>query len=161
MLAFLLQGATLGFSAAVSPGGFQAFLFAQTAQGGFRRAWPSAFAPLISDGPIIALVLIVLTQAPTGLLRGLHIAGGLFLLYLAWGALRSFQSYSASSVPAPTTTGRSLGKAVVTNGLSPGPYISGVWWLARFCCGLGMRGPCKGWRFSMVLTRRWWGHCWR
>ena len=122
MLAFFLQGAVLGFSAAVSPGAFQAYLLAQTVQHGLRRTLPSALAPLLSDGPIIALVLLALTQAPGWLLRALQIAGGLFVLYLAWGAYQAFRHPPTLAAP-PSTAGRSLLKAVVTNALSPGPWL--------------------------------------
>jgi threonine/homoserine/homoserine lactone efflux protein len=114
-----LQGAALGFSAAASPGPFQAYLLSQALQLGWRRAWPAAFAPLLSDGPIIALVVLLLTQAPAGLLRGLQVAGGVFLLYLAWGAVRRLRAVT----PAPASTQHSLLKAVVANLLSPGPWI--------------------------------------
>lgn len=123
MLIYFLQGATLGFSAAASPGAFQAYLLSQTIQHGLRRTLLSACAPLISDGPIIALVLFLLTQAPAWFLRGLQIVGGLFVLYLAWGAFRSFQAAVGTS-PVPVTLARqSLLKAVLANALSPGPYI--------------------------------------
>ncbi len=87
-MSYLLQGLVLGFSAAASPGSFQAYLIAQSIQNGWRRAWPAMFAPLVSDGPIVALVLLVLLAVPHWLVRGLRLAGGLFLLYLAWNVLR-------------------------------------------------------------------------
>lgn len=114
-----LQGAALGFSAAASPGPFQAYLMSQALQLGWRRAWPAAFAPLLSDGPIIALVALVLTQAPAGLLRALQLAGGVFLLYLAWGAVKRLRT----ATPAPASAQQGLLKAVMTNALSPGPWI--------------------------------------
>lgn len=123
MLASLAQGATLGFSAAVSPGPFQAYLLAQTMQHGLRRTLLSACAPLLSDAPIIFVVLLVLTQAPSGFLRLLQIAGGIFLVYLAYGAWQTFRTYSVSTAPAPASAGQSLLKATLTNALSPGPWL--------------------------------------
>ena len=75
-------------------------------------------APLISDGPIIFLVLVILTQLPAVFLRALQIVGGLFLLYLAKEAFVAPTS-SASSARPP----RSFVDAVLMNFLSPGPYI--------------------------------------
>ncbi len=114
-----LQGAALGFSAAASPGPFQAYLMSQALQLGWRRAWPAAFAPLLSDGPIIALVTLVLTQAPAGLLRGLQVAGGVFLLYLAWGAVTRLRA----ATPTPASAQQGVFKAALANVLSPGPWI--------------------------------------
>ena len=64
MLAYLLQGLGYGFAAAVQPGPFQTYVMSQALERGWRRALPAALAPLISDGPIIALTLLVLTRLP-------------------------------------------------------------------------------------------------
>lgn len=66
MLAYLLQGLSLGLSAMASPGPFQAFIISRTIHNGWQRALPAVLAPLISDGPIIALMVLVLTQMPPG-----------------------------------------------------------------------------------------------
>jgi threonine/homoserine/homoserine lactone efflux protein len=122
VLALFLQGLGYGFSAATQPGPFQTFVISHTLQRGWRRALPVSLAPLISDGPIIALMLLVLSQVPPWLIRGLHIVGGLFVLYLAWGAYRSWRQDEAAPVEtAPSQQG--LLKAAATNALSPGPYI--------------------------------------
>lgn len=84
---------------------------------------PAAFAPLISDGPILILVLLVLTRLPIWFVAVLQIGGGLFLLYLAWGAyhaVRSAGGLAAKELPPP---GSSVLKAALTNFLSPNPYI--------------------------------------
>jgi len=116
------QGAALGFSAAASPGPFQAFLLAQAVRLGGWRALPAALAPLASDGPIIAAVLLALSRAPAWLLRGLHVAGGLFLLWLARGALRAASPARAGEA-APAGAGAGFARAVAMNALSPGPWI--------------------------------------
>jgi threonine/homoserine/homoserine lactone efflux protein len=115
------QGAALGLSAATSPGPFQAFLLAQAVRLGALRALPAALAPLVSDGPIIAAVLLALSRAPEWLLRGLQVAGGLFLLFLAQGTLRA-AAPAGPSGPAPRGGGGFL-RAVTMNALSPGPWI--------------------------------------
>lgn len=121
-MVFFLQGLTLGFSASVAPGPFQAYLLTQALKLGPRRALPLAIVPLLSDGPIVTLVLIALSQMPSGLLRGLQIAGGAFLLYLAWSA---FQAARAAAAPASTgvTAQRSLGQGVLMNLLNPNPWL--------------------------------------
>lgn len=121
LFGFLLQGATLGFSAAVSPGPLQAFLVSQTLARGWRKTVLTAFVPLVTDGPVIVVVLFLLSRTPDWLLRGLDLVGGLFLLYLAYGAFRTFQTYDESAVAPPP--GGTFWRAALTNILSPSPWI--------------------------------------
>ena len=83
MLVYLTQGLLLGGMAAAQPGPFQAYLLSQTLKNGWRRTMWAAFAPLLSDGPIVILVVLILTQTPDWFLTLLRVAGGGFLLYLA------------------------------------------------------------------------------
>jgi len=123
MAGYLLTGISLGFYAAVSPGPFQAFLLAQALKNGWRRTLPASLAPLFSDGPIVALVLLVLTQTPDWLLSGLRLAGGVFILYLAWGALSAARSPVSPAARPPDSGSGNLGKAVLMNILNPNPYL--------------------------------------
>ena len=123
MLAFFLQGLTLGFAAGAQPGPFQTYLISQTLSQGWRRAWIAAFAPLVSDGPIVALVLLVLSQVPDWFQRVLQIAGGLFVLYLAWGAYKAWQNSTPDAGSVSQTGPRNLLRAAMMNALSPGPYL--------------------------------------
>jgi len=123
MFAYMLQGFLLGFPAAATPGPLQAFYLSQTMRAGWKKTLPSALAPLISDGPIILLVLFVLTRTPEVFLSGLRVAGGLFILYLAYGAFVQFR-HQDHAQPVSLDAGRQgLLKAVVTNLLNPNPYI--------------------------------------
>jgi threonine/homoserine/homoserine lactone efflux protein len=123
MLAYAIQGLGYGFVAAVQPGPFQAYVISQALSHGWRRALPMALAPLVSDGPIIALVLLVLSQVPDSLQRFLYIAGGLFILYLARGAFIAWRDFDPAASPTTTGSQQSLLKAAAMNLLSPGPYI--------------------------------------
>jgi threonine/homoserine/homoserine lactone efflux protein len=138
VLTYLILGATYGFAAVVSPGPTQTYLVAQTLAHGWRRALPGAFAPLLSDGPIIALVLLVLAHMPPVLLQVLRVAGGLFLFWLAWGAWRTWRANRLEDPVAAPSGRRSLWQATVINLLNPGPYVG--WTLVM--------GPLllKGWR---------------
>jgi threonine/homoserine/homoserine lactone efflux protein len=124
VLSYLLQGVGYGFAGAVQPGPFQTYIISQALDKGWRRAWPVALAPLISDGPIIVLVLVVLSQVPAWLVRFLYIAGGLFVLYLAVRAYGKWRSFDAEE-EAVTSSSRQQGlwKAAMMNMLSPGPYM--------------------------------------
>ncbi len=123
MIVYLLQGAGLGFMGASQPGPFQAFIISQTLQLGWRRSLRAALAPLLSDGPIIVLVLLVLHQVPEFLQRSLFIAGGLFLLLLAWRAWDNWRLQPRDDATGGTISDRTLLKATAMNFLSPGPYI--------------------------------------
>jgi len=123
MLSFLIQGLTLGFAAGAQPGPFQTYLISQTLSQGWRRAWIAAFAPLLSDGPIVALVLLVLSQVPDWFQRVLQIVGGLFVLYLAWNAFKAWQTFRPDEGSTPQNGPQSLLRAAMMNALSPGPYL--------------------------------------
>lgn len=127
MFSLWLQGLVLGATAAAQPGPFQAFLLSLITRGGWRSALPAAFAPLISDGPILILVVLILTRMPGWALSMLQIAGGAFLLYLAWGAWRSFRRGVDVVVDGtPVVVGdvrTNVLKAALMNFLSPSPYI--------------------------------------
>ena len=123
MSIFIIQGLALGFTAAVQPGPFMAYLITQTLSQGFRRTWIAAFAPLISDGPIITLALLVLVQMPEWLKRGLNIASGLFILYLAWSSFRQWRNFVSPEESVQTGNKQNMLKAAMMNALSPMPYI--------------------------------------
>ena len=138
----LAQGALLGFTAAASPGPFQAYALAQGARHG-RRAAVLALAPLASDAPIVAACLTLLTQAPQPLLRGLAVVGGAWLLTLGIHGLRARPPAPGTSAAAPAPA-RSFAAAAVMNAFSPGPWI---FWTA-------VSGPILvgAWRASAVAA---------
>jgi len=140
MVSYLLLGATFGFVAVVQPGPMQAYLLAQAAGHGTRRTLPAAFAPLLSDIPVVTLSLLLLSRLPARFILGLRAAGGAFVLYLAWQSFRAWRRRSGKSPSAPHTAARGLFQAVAVNLLSPNPWIA--WSLVL--------GPLllKGWRES-------------
>ena len=123
MLINFLQGFTLAIAAAITPGPFQAFLLSQAVKNGWKRTIPAALSPLLSDGPIIALVLFILTQTPQWFLDGLRIVGGLFILYLGRKAFLSMKVGDAPIKPSLDAGRQSLFKAAGLNILNPNPYI--------------------------------------
>lgn len=123
MLIYLVQGIGYGFAAAVQPGPFQTYIISQTLHSGWRRTLPAAFAPLVSDGPIIVLAIVVLSQVPDWFERVLYVAGGLFILFLAFNAFRGWHDFDPGAGERNQSNGRSLFKAAMMNALNPGPYI--------------------------------------
>ncbi len=139
MLPYLTWGIGYGFAAAVQPGPLQAYLISRTLRDGWRRTLPAVLAPLLTDGPIIVLVLLVLSRVPDWWLQAMRFAGGAFILYLALGILRAWRGRTAQEAVAPAGR-RSLFQAAGINLLNPGPYV--YWSLVT--------GPIllKGWRES-------------
>jgi threonine/homoserine/homoserine lactone efflux protein len=124
MIPYLLLGATYAFAAAVQPGPFQTFLVSSTLTHGWRRTVPAVVAPILSDIPVISLVLLVLTHVPPLVAQLLRLSGGLFLLYLAARAFVAFRTYRAPTVGRASDTTRTVLQAAVVNLLNPNPYLS-------------------------------------
>jgi threonine/homoserine/homoserine lactone efflux protein len=123
MTGYLLMGITYGFAAAAQPGPLQTFFISRTLSSGWARTIPASFAPLLTDGPIAALALLVLTAVPLWFEEVLRVAGGLFLLYLAYGSFRSWREYRHGG-HAPSSSGaQNLWQAVIVNALNPAPYL--------------------------------------
>ncbi len=141
MNTYLIQGLGYGLAAAAQPGPFQTYLISQTLTKDWRRTLPAALAPLISDGPIIMLAVLILNRFPAGWQNVLYVIGGLFVLYLSWGALKTWQTLNERDPDPEESTGSVL-KAALMNALSPGPYL--FWGLVT--------GPIlvAGWRESPI-----------
>ena len=142
MWSYLMLGVVYGFAAAMQPGAFQTYLFSQTVRNGWRRTLPIAFAPLLSDGPVIIFILLVLSHLPFGWLPVLCFAGGIFVLFLALGTLRGWQDYDAQYLTATSTGPQHVFQAVFVNLLNPAAYL--FWSFVT--------GPLliKGWKESPV-----------
>jgi len=123
MLTFLTIGIVYAFTAIAQPGPYQTFVVSQALASGWRRTWPAAFAPILSDIPIAALVLIILVQVPKMFVSGLQLGGGVFLLYLASASFMAWRSFDPDEKPPVHSGARSLLKAALINLLNPNPYI--------------------------------------
>jgi threonine/homoserine/homoserine lactone efflux protein len=123
LLTYLVQGITLGFSAVAFPGPLQAFLLNQTLANGWRKTLPAALAPLISDGPIILVMVFVLSQTPAWFLQLIQILGGIFLLYLAYGAWKGYRGFTPDGPQRKAGEKLNMLKAALINASGPGPYI--------------------------------------
>lgn len=123
MINYLIFGITYAFACVVQPGPFQAFLFSQSITNGWRKTLPLVFAPLISDLPVIILVLLVLTNMPGDVLRVIQCFGGLFLLYLAYNAYKTWRKFDMNVNP-EVHQRHNFFKAALINLLNPNPYLS-------------------------------------
>jgi threonine/homoserine/homoserine lactone efflux protein len=123
MFECILIGSGFAFAAAVMPGPLQAFLLSSVAQKGWKRTLPASFAPLISDGPVALLVLLVLNRVPEAMSRVLQAAGGVFLVYLAWASFRQWRQQTATGLETRDSAPRTLVQAVIVNLLNPNVYL--------------------------------------
>ena len=141
MWIYILQGVGFGMVAASQPGPFLTYLISQSLINGWRRTLPAALAPLLSDGPIIVLCVLALSQVPAGMEKALYAVSGAFILYLAFGSYTSWR-HSFATVMVESTARQGVWKAALMNVLNPGPYI--FWTLVS--------GPIlvSGWRESPV-----------
>lgn len=123
MWPYITVGIGFAFAAAFQPGPTQAFLISETLSRGWRRTLPACFFPLISDPPIFVITLLVLSRIPENLVRFLHLAGALFLFFLAVGTWRTWRSFDATRPPDTTSRHSSLRKAALVNFLNPNPWL--------------------------------------
>lgn len=118
---YSLSGLLLGLSAALTPGPLFLLVVSQSLRRGLRAGMQVALAPLLTDLPIFLASLWLarsLNQQP-GWLALINLAGGLFLLYLAWETFRS----RPAAEPGRATALPPWLQGVVTNGLNPHPYL--------------------------------------
>ena len=123
MLESILFSSSYAFACAIQPGPLQAFLLSQVAHKGWRRTLPAAFSPILSDGPIAVLVLLVLRRLPVGVERFLQAAGGFLLLYLAWAAFSQTRTRTGEPRIREDSAPRTVLQAAAVNILNPNPYL--------------------------------------
>ncbi len=123
MLIYFLQGLALALPSTISPSPFKIFLISQALEKGARRTLPAVLAPLITDGPIIVLVMLVLTQTPEWFLTALRLVGGLYLFYLAARMLLNLRRSGTALQASAQATRQSLAQAIVINVFNPNPYL--------------------------------------
>ena len=138
-LAFLGAGLVLGLAAGFSPGPLLAMVIAQTLRHGFGEGVKVAFAPVITDVPIILVATFGLAGiAGRGPVLGVvSLAGGLFLAFLAYESLRTGGLEVSADPQAP----RSLATGALVNALSPHPYL---FWLTVGAPTV-LKGLDQGW----------------
>jgi len=111
----------MGLTAGFSPGPLSTLVITQTLRHGLKEGVKVAVAPLMTDLPIIAASLLLLSRAAhnENILGVISLAGGVYVLYLAVETFR----IRGFELPDETVAPRSLMKGVMTNFLSPSPYL--------------------------------------
>jgi len=123
MLSIIARGMSLGFAAGSIPGPLHTFLINETLLRGWRGSLPIVFTPLVSDIPIILLMVVVLDNLPADAVRGLQVVGGVFIFSLAWGAWRQAGRVEQLTASAANLPRFAFGRALMLNWLNPAPYI--------------------------------------
>jgi threonine/homoserine/homoserine lactone efflux protein len=91
--------------------------------GGWKRGAIVAIAPLISDIPLIIVILVLLNQIPNFALRAISLIGGVYVIYLAWKLFQAWKSPPFNQLEAKVNFPQNLMRAVLVNYSSPGPYM--------------------------------------
>lgn len=135
MIGAFVTGLVLGLSCGLAPGPLLTLVLTQSLRHGAREGFKVALTPLITDLPMILTAAVLAAQLGTlrPMLGLVSIAGGVFVLYLAWESLRPQPDLGIAEGTAPN----SWLCGVVTNLLSPYPWL---FWLT-----VGATTLAKGW----------------
>lgn len=121
MLEIVSAAIVYGLAAGLGPGPLLTLVITQTLRHGAREGMKTAMAPLISDGPIIALLLVFIGQlARVKPVVGAVAFGG--ALYLLWLAYEGWTAKPPDATPS-TAPPRSFIKGALVNLLNPNPYL--------------------------------------
>jgi threonine/homoserine/homoserine lactone efflux protein len=123
MFEYIFIGGGFAFAAAIQPGPLQAFLLSSVARKGWRRTLPASLSPLISDGPVALFTLLVLNRISEAMSRTLQAAGGVFLIYLAWGSYKQWKRQTTIGPETNDSVPHTLVQAATVNILNPNPYL--------------------------------------
>jgi threonine/homoserine/homoserine lactone efflux protein len=121
MISFILVGMVLGLSAGLAPGPLLTLVVSETLRHGSGSGLRVAFAPLLTDLPIVALSLVFLARLADfqPVLGVVSLGGAGFVAFLA---IQNMRVQGMSDVEPPAAA-RSLTKGIVANFLSPYPYL--------------------------------------
>jgi threonine/homoserine/homoserine lactone efflux protein len=120
-MTFLISGALFGLAAGLSPGPLLTLVISETLKHSRKEGIIIASTPVLTDVPVILLSVFILKKL-SGFkfaLGGISILGGFFIAYLAY---ESFTIKRIGFDPQHIKI-QSLEKGIITNMLSPHPYL--------------------------------------
>ncbi len=121
MIDYLTIGIILGLSAGITPGPLLTLVISETLRHDVTSGIKVALAPVLSDLPIILLTVFLfskLTHFHT-VVGIISLAGGLFIFWMGIESIR----ITGVAVDLKEVRIRSIAKGVLTNVLSPYPYL--------------------------------------
>jgi threonine/homoserine/homoserine lactone efflux protein len=118
---FFVTGILLGLSAGIAPGPLLTLVISETVRHNKKAGILAALAPVITDFPIILISLFVLSKLSdfNAVLGTISFLGALFISYLAYENI----TVKGINVSERERDVKSLKKGVITNFLSPHPYL--------------------------------------
>lgn len=126
MLNFMTQGVGFGFAAGTSFGALHSLLMNVTLQQGWRQGLLIVLSPLLTDAPIILLMLLIRERLPATANQMIAIIGGVIVLRFAWLMWRQFWHYVPPNMeinPNTQLSRETLLKGILVNFFNPAPYI--------------------------------------
>jgi len=124
-LEFLISGVIFGLAVGTSPGPLLALVFSETLKHRRREGIKIAISPLITDLPIVLLVLLILSNLIkySFVIGAISLFGACYLIYLGFENLR----VKISVFDVESTKEDALKRGILANFLNPNPYL---FWLS-------------------------------
>jgi len=125
MLEYLVSGALFGLAGGFGPGPLMTLVITETLQNGSREGFKVAVAPLITDGPIMVVTLLLMDRlADAGMILGIvSLVGAVVVFRMGIDTARA----AAPSLTAGEAPRHALVRGAIVNALNPHPY---VFWIA-------------------------------
>jgi threonine/homoserine/homoserine lactone efflux protein len=139
---FLISGILFGLVAGIFPGPLLTLVISETVKHNRKEGMIVACAPILTDLPIVLLSIFVLSKlANFNLILGiLSILGASFIIYLAYESI----TMKGIELNLQKIKAQSLRRGVITNFLSPNPYL---FWIT-----VGAPTVLKGYKISLLSS---------
>ena len=124
MIEVIVAAGVFGLSGGLSPGPLLTLVVSETLARGRNAGFAIAMSPLITDGPAIAMAVLLLNRIENSdhALGIISIAGGALLTTYGIAGLRG-STLEVEEAAANRRLWASLGKGVSVNFLNPNPYL--------------------------------------
>ena len=115
------MGAVFGLTAGISPGPLLTLVIAETLKHNKTEGVKIAIAPLLTDIPIVAVTLFILSRMVNfdSVLGIISILGGIFIAYLGYDSIKT----KGIEIDIQNIKLQSIRKGIIVNMLSPHPYL--------------------------------------
>ncbi|MFZ2491810.1 MAG: LysE family transporter [Thermoanaerobaculia bacterium] len=143
MIAAITAALIYGLSGGLTPGPLLMLVLTQTMKHGTREGIRTSLAPLLTDGPLIVIVLLSL-EFLSAMGKVLGVIGALGALYLLYLAVETWSSRPPDPTRGAGDQPRSLMRGVLVNLLNPNPYI--------FWFTVGAATLTRAWRSGTAAT---------